>query len=324
MNIFSLNLAYSTTRLVVKFPDNSNENQYNQDQIMQEGGLRKYGYYKSSYYNSSLNNRKTENDCYQFSLINLLSKLKLADAQFIPLVSIITVVFNGKQYIEEAIKSVLLQDYPNIEYLIIDGGSTDGTLEILKKYDSVIDYWASKPDKGIYDAMNQGITLAKGELIGILNSDDWYELNAVSQVVESSWKNPEASIFHGRMNVYDANGKYITTQTHRNYPLYRLISTPFKHPTCFLKRNIYEKFGKFNLEYKYVADYDLMLRLIKNNVKSYFINSSIANLRKVGVTTSKYSILNQQEIRDIIKKYSNNYLLFGLICLLRVLIKKIN
>jgi glycosyltransferase involved in cell wall biosynthesis len=97
-----------------------------------------------------------------------------------PLVSIITVVLNGAKYIEQTIKSILDQNYANIEYIIVDGGSTDGTLEILKRYNDKIDYWVSERDKGIYFAMNKGISFAKGELIGILNADDFYLEGAVA------------------------------------------------------------------------------------------------------------------------------------------------
>lgn len=102
-----------------------------------------------------------------------------------PLVSIITVVFNGEKYLEQTILSVLNQTYSNIEYIIIDGGSSDATLDIINKYTDKIDYWVSEPDSGIYDAMNKGISLATGQLIGIINSDDWYELDAVEEIVRA-------------------------------------------------------------------------------------------------------------------------------------------
>lgn len=301
----SLKLTIFNNEDSINFPSQSSSATNLKFPVIAEGGLRKDGYYKESY---STNLSSTSED-------------QENSKQVLPLVSIITVVFNGEKFLEEAIKSVLSQDYTNIEYLIIDGGSTDGTIDIIKKYNIAIDYWVSKPDQGIYDAMNQGIRLARGKLIGILNSDDWYESNTVSKVVEASLKNPEVSIFHGRMNVYNADGTYLTTQTHRNYPFYRLISTPFKHPTCFIKQITYQKLGGFDLQYKYVADYELMLRFISNGVKDHFIDSPLANLRKVGVTTSNDSSVNEKEKIDVVKKYAHIYLVFVLAILLRKLSK---
>ena len=111
-----------------------------------------------------------------------------------PLISIITVVYNGEEYLEQTINSVINQTYKNIEYLIIDGGSTDGTLDIIKKYDNHISYSVSESDKGLYDAMNKGISIANGELIGMINSDDWYELDAVELIVNKYLENPTLNI----------------------------------------------------------------------------------------------------------------------------------
>jgi len=102
-----------------------------------------------------------------------------------PLVSIITVVLNGRKTIEQTILSVRNQSYANIEYIIIDGGSTDGTINIIEKYSEGVDFWISESDNGLYDAMNKGIGYANGELIGLLNSDDYYESDAVSRVIEA-------------------------------------------------------------------------------------------------------------------------------------------
>jgi len=102
-----------------------------------------------------------------------------------PLISIVTVVYNGAKHLEQTILSVLKQSYPNVEYLIIDGGSTDGTLEIIRQYEEAIDYWISETDKGIYDAMNKGISLASGDYIVFLNADDWYERGAIESVAQN-------------------------------------------------------------------------------------------------------------------------------------------
>ena len=117
-----------------------------------EGGLRTKGYFKRSYDEASA----------------------LSDNSPLPLVTIITVVFNGEKYLQQTIQSVINQTYDNVEYVVIDGGSTDGTVDIIRKYEDKIDYWVSEPDQGIYDAMNKGIQLAGGEIVGLINSDDCY------------------------------------------------------------------------------------------------------------------------------------------------------
>src|ERR1700739_123500 len=128
----------------------------------------------------------------------------------LPLVSIITVVYNGSKYIEQTINSVLNQSYKNIEYIIIDGGSTDDTLNIIKRYESKIDYWQSEPDEGIFFAMNKGISLAKGELIGIINADDFYLPGTVKNVVEAD-NVYHADIYHGDMQYISEKGEPLSS-----------------------------------------------------------------------------------------------------------------
>ena len=118
-----------------------------------------------------------------------------------PLVSIITVTYNAEKYLEQTIKSVISQSYKNIEYIIIDGMSSDGTVDIIKRYQKYIAHFSSEPDKGIYDAMNKGIKKANGELIGIINSSDFYEPDAVETVVSAYLQNKGAGIFHGNINM---------------------------------------------------------------------------------------------------------------------------
>ncbi len=127
-----------------------------------------------------------------------------------PLVSIITVCLNSEKTIEQTIQSVINQTYPNIEYIIIDGKSTDRTLEIIDKYKGKISILVSESDEGIYDAMNKGLKLATGELIGIINSDDWYESDAVETIVNSFLADRNVQVIYGNMDVYDQD-KFIRT-----------------------------------------------------------------------------------------------------------------
>lgn len=176
-----------------------------------------------------------------------------------PLVSIITVVFNGEKYLEKTISSVLGQSYKNIEYIIIDGGSTDNTLNIIHKYDAQISNWISEPDKGLYDAMNKGIRLAHGEIIGIINSDDYYELNAVEEIVKEYKKNPSKRIFHGDRIDIHPDGSLKTKHFHPSALKFKYYGMTYNHPSMFVHRKIYEK-GVFNPNLRIFSDYEFVLR----------------------------------------------------------------
>lgn len=214
-----------------------------------------------------------------------------------PLVSIITVVFNGDKYLEQTILSVLNQTYSNIEYIIVDGGSSDSTLDIIDKYADKIDYWVSEPDRGIYDAMNKGINLATGKLIGIINSDDWYELDAVSEVIRT-YKD-DSTIIYGLM-------RHIIEETpievYAAYP----ISIPNKmipHSTCFVPKLVYDKYGSFDLSYRSCADYQFVLRLHKEGVSFVMLEKILANFRFGGFSFKLHSLRESFNMR-----YSMGYI----------------
>lgn len=207
-----------------------------------------------------------------------------------PLVSIITVVYNGEQYLEQTIKSVIEQTYTNIEYIIIDGGSCDGTVEIIKKYQSVITYWLSEEDKGVYDAMNKGISLAKGEIIGIINSDDFYNRKAVECAVEHLYCHDKYEIFYGNLNRIYSPGKEKIIK----------ISIPdsifnnrlhIVHPTVFIKRKVYDK-KKFDDTLKIAADLDFLVSVCTSNniVKSEEV---ISNMRIGGLSSNFFESITE-------------------------------
>ncbi|TKT87653.1 glycosyltransferase family 2 protein [Dyadobacter frigoris] len=217
-----------------------------------------------------------------------------------PLVSIITVCFNSQKTIKKTIQSVLDQSYPNIEYIIIDGASSDSTLPIIKEFmtnsseDSFI--LVSEPDKGIYNAMNKGINMAKGELIGIINSDDWYETDAVETVVSSYLQHKEA-IHYGFMRIIKFDQEYLVERSHFNFLNEKMI----QHPTCFVPKKIYELNGLFDESFKSAADYDFMLRIKKNGIKFITIDRILANFTVGGVSGSDIGLLESLKI-----KYMNN------------------
>lgn len=200
------------------------------------------------------------------------------------LVSIITVCYNSEEHIEQTIQSVLGQTHQRVEYIIVDGQSTDATMAIVKKYaashPSIIRY-LSEPDTGIYNAMNKGIQLATGELIGIINSDDWYEPDAVRCVVEAYQQHGPA-VYHGIQRTY-RDGEVVGLQC---TSASQLTKQMIEHPTCFVPRPLYDKFGLFDESYKYVGDYDLMLRLRRNNVPFVRVEQILANFREGGASHS--------------------------------------
>ncbi len=189
-------------------------------------------------------------------------------------VSIITVALNSELYIEDSIKSVVSQNYKNIEYIIIDGKSTDSTLQIMEKYKKYINILISEPDKGIFDAMNKGINNTTGDIIAILNSDDYYTDNSVISTVVNEFENYNTDSIFGNISIIDP----ITNKIRRKWRNNKYKRKNFRkgwhpaHPAFFVKKEIYNKLGTFNLKYKIAADYELMLRfLYKNKITSKMI-----------------------------------------------------
>ena len=224
------------------------------------------------------------------------------DLTYKPLVSIITVVFNGEKYLEQAINSVCNLSYENIEYIIIDGGSTDGTIEIIKRYEHCIDRWISESDRGLYDAMNKGIALAKGDIIGILNSDDLYFPDTVAEVVKEYQKIQQPCVIYGDMlrfaDEYQTVSLYRGNLTDSAFKTAKII---INHPTCFVHRSLYEQFGGFNSEYELGADRELMMRFHSHDAAFVKLDRTLAKFR-LGGTTSNQSLINILK-REIIQEY---------------------
>lgn len=203
-----------------------------------------------------------------------------------PLVSIITVCFNSEEHLEQTILSVLGQSYENIEYIVVDGGSTDGTLEIIRRYDDGIAYWLSEPDDGIYDAMNKGISLSSGDLIGTINSNDWFVHDAVEKVVGAYIEDDRASVFHGNMYLIFAETGELY-KVHRGTAETILRRFEMNHPTCFVRRDVYDTY-RFRTEYRVAADYDLMLRLHFAGARFHHIDSPLVYFRIGGASSDYY------------------------------------
>lgn len=235
-----------------------------------------------------------------------------------PLVSVITVVYNSVNTIEQTILSVINQTYSNIEYIIVDGGSTDGTLDIIRKYEDKIAYWVSESDKGIYDAMNKGISFATGRLIGIINSDDWYELYTVEEVVKAYVD--DSSVIYGLMRYIkdeEVSGVYTA------YPK-SISQKMIPHPTCFVPKAIYDRYGTYDLSYHSCADYHLILRLYKAGVNFITLEVILANFRLGGFSSNIKSLKESFNMRYKMGTISNSQRIakIGVLNILRLLGKK--
>jgi len=199
-----------------------------------------------------------------------------------PLITVVTVVYNGDEYLEDTIKSVIEQTYDNVEYIIVDGGSKDGTLDIIRKYEHVIDYWVSEPDNGIYYAMNKGIKLASGTIIGLINADDYYLENAVKYVVEQYERFAPDLVFGDKLMIKEDLGisKIISIDLPDNA---KDVAIHIVHPTVFVAKATYKKM-KFNEDYKIAADYDFMIRAYNKKLKILKVEKIISVMRAGGVS----------------------------------------
>ena len=179
-----------------------------------------------------------------------------------PTVSIVTAVRNGRAVIEKTILSVLNQTYPRIEYIIIDGGSTDGTVDVIRKYKDRIAYWVSEPDKGISDAFNKGIRAATGEYVALLNADDWMSEDQVAAGV-AALRGSQADYVFGDLLLHDADGR-VLYRINGDPDYTRIIRSKMpkvNHPSVLARRSLYERVGLFDVAYRYAMDYEWVLRV---------------------------------------------------------------
>lgn len=209
-----------------------------------------------------------------------------------PLVSIITPVLNGEKEIEKTIQSILSQTYKNIEYIIIDGGSKDKTVEVVRRYESKISSWISEPDEGIADAFNKGIKRSSGDIIGISNAGDRYTSKAVEYVVEafSDQKNAGYNFTFGDLICVDENDNQLFTwRGDRNYQRQIRYTMPtVNHPTVFVKKSMYEKCGLFNISYRYAMDYDFLLRGTRIGMKGLYIEKVLVRMALMGISRTQF------------------------------------
>nr|WP_255670503.1 glycosyltransferase family 2 protein [Mucilaginibacter sp. UR6-11] len=202
----------------------------------------------------------------------------------------ITVTLNSQKTIGHCIESVAAQNYNNVEYIIIDGGSTDGTLQIIDQHRQHISHLISEPDKGIYDAMNKGISLATGDIIGILNSDDIFAYKEILFDVADVFKKKNTDIVFGNLNYINPEGvtKRRWVSGTYNHGMFNWGWMP-PHPTFYCKRSLYKEWGLYNLQFGTAADYELMLRFIHlNKAKTAYLNKVMVNMVVGGVSNRSY------------------------------------
>jgi len=220
-------------------------------------------------------------------------------------ISIITVCYNSASTIEKTIQSVASQRYQNIEYIIVDGNSKDNTIDIIKKHENNITKWISEPDKGLYDAMNKGLALATGDLIGILNSDDtFYSVNVVEEIAEFHENNNiDASV--GNIIQHKEDGKVVRMYSSKFWSPEKLrIGFMPPHPSIFFERKLFSKFGNYDLGFKIGADYELITRFfLKNNISWKYSNITTTAMLVGGLSSSgssSYKLITK-EIQKALK-----------------------
>ncbi len=238
-----------------------------------------------------------------------------------PLFSIVTVVYNGEQYLENTILSIVNQDYENIEYIIIDGGSSDSTVDIIKKYEDKITYWVSEKDNGIYDAMNKGISVASGSFINFMNAGDSFYSNDVLTDIAKELISHDNEIIYGNVVYERQDGTvYIDDKSRkRSANIYEI-----NHQSCFYRLGLHEKYGLYSMKYPISADFLFLNRVIKKSDHNPLkVNVSVVKYDETGF--SRINIIKHQieKIKISIELYGLTWYIFvPSITILKVFIKK--
>jgi glycosyltransferase involved in cell wall biosynthesis len=210
--------------------------------------------------------------------------------------SIVTVCYNAELTINRCISSVISQKYKNVEYIIIDGGSTDDTLNIINQFKGHVAVIRSEPDNGIYDAMNKGIKLASGDIIGLLNADDYFADDMVLNDIAAGFNQQNKDIIYGDLDFVNKAGKIIRKWRSGNYSngVFNWGWMP-PHPTFYCKRRVFEQFGYYSLDYGTAADYELMVRFMHfNNIEAFYVKRVIVKMQIGGASNS--SIRNRIKV----------------------------
>ncbi|WP_461791535.1 glycosyltransferase family 2 protein [Pedobacter sp.] len=241
-------------------------------------------------------------------------------------VTIITVVYNAEKYLKDCIESVLRQKYDDIEYILIDGQSSDSSFQIAKQYEQQLAVLISEPDAGMYDALNKGISLATGEVIGILNADDMLSADDVIGDVAKAFMDSNVAAVYGDLNYIDPE------HTHKIQRKWRSKQASYKdlargwmpaHPTLYIRSSLFEKFGGYQLDYGSAADYELMLRyLYRHKIAATYLPRLMVNMRSGGMSNQSWKHRYQALLNDF-KALQNNKVHFPAFVLLFKKLRKI-
>lgn len=217
-------------------------------------------------------------------------------------ISIVTVVFNGVEFIEDCILSLAAQDHLTIEYIMIDGGSTDGTVEVINRYLKYISYFCSEKDSGLYDGLNKGIAIATGEVLGILHADDYFADPGVLSAVANSFKANECEAMYGHLNFIqrhcpaDLKRKWVSKIYNRKDLRYGWMPA---HPTLFLKKELFLSLGGYALDFGTSADYELILRYFhRNRIHAVFLDRILVNMRLGGLSNGSFRKRGRAAVYD--------------------------
>ena len=242
-----------------------------------------------------------------------------------PKITIITVTYNSEKTLERTILSVASQNYSELEYIIVDGGSTDGTVDIIKKYeDGIITEWISEKDKGISDAFNKGIGMATGSLIGIINSDDGLEPGALHELARHY--DPEVDVYRGNIFFWNEENNTKIREVPSMHFSYSGWKLSVCHQGTFVSRKAYDKYGTFNTDYKYAMDLDLLMRYERVGAIFKYIDYDMAFFTMNGITFQKFTRANRIEVENIILSNGGtglDILKYRVIKYLKLLFKKI-
>jgi glycosyltransferase len=218
-------------------------------------------------------------------------------------VSLITVVFNCEEYIEQCIQSVLAQDYRELEYIVIDGKSSDRTPSIIDRYTDRLSYYLSEPDCGMYDALNKGISAATGELIGIVNADDYLVDSDVISAVAGFLIRHNADAVYGNLNYVKRSKQTVIKRSWRSNPPNRSdlrFGWMPAHPALFIKKSCFQRYGHYSLQLGTAADYELILRFFyKHQMHAVFLNKLIVHMRMGG--------MSNRNLRSLLNACANDY-----------------
>jgi glycosyltransferase len=203
-------------------------------------------------------------------------------------ISIITVIYNGEAYLKECIASIVNQSYPDIEYIIVDGGSTDGSLQIIETYQYAVKHFISEPDRGLYDAINKGIQMASGTVIGILNADDMLaDRHVIKHVAAKFSENPEIDAIYGDLNYIKPVNNQVLRRWKSKQADEKDIAKGWMpaHPTLYIKKELFLRYGHYALDLGTAADYDLILRyFFVHQLKAVYLPMLMVNMRTGGVS----------------------------------------